>query len=89
MPVISTFYGMVVLMFYFDNKKHNRPHIHVQYGEFEVVLSINEGDVLEGDFPISRMKLIQAWIEIHREELLEDWELAVTGQKVNKIEPLR
>jgi hypothetical protein len=35
------------------------------------------------------MKLVQAWIEIHREELLADWQLAVEGQQPFKIEPLR
>ena len=47
MPVISTFYGISILMFYFDDKRHYRPHIHAQYGGFEAVISINEGDVLE------------------------------------------
>ena len=47
MPVISMFYGIIVLMYYFDNKKHHLPHIHVQYAEQEVVLSIPNGEVLE------------------------------------------
>jgi hypothetical protein len=89
MPVISTFYGIIVLMFYFDNKKHHRPHVHAQYGEFEAVISIDDGEVLEGNLPISRMRLVQAWIEIHRDELVTNWRLAVTGQQPSKIEPLR
>ena len=43
MPVISMFYGVIVLMYYFDNKKHHLPHIHAQYGEEEAVISIPEG----------------------------------------------
>jgi hypothetical protein len=89
MPVISMFYGIIVLMFYFDNRKHHRPHIHVQYGEFGAIISIDDGDVLEGDLPKSRMKLVQAWIEIHRDELMADWQLAVEGQQPFKIEPLK
>jgi len=57
MPVISMFYGIIILMFYFDNKKHHRPHIHVQYAEHEAIISIDNGEVLEGDLPGSKMKL--------------------------------
>ena len=48
MPVISMFYGVIVLMYYFDNKKHHLPHIHAQYGEEEAVISIPEGEIIEG-----------------------------------------
>jgi len=34
-------------------------------------------------------RLVQAWIEIHRDELMADWTLAVNGQPVFKIEPLK
>ncbi len=89
MPVISMFYGVIVLMYYFDNKKHHLPHIHAQYGEEEAVISIPEGSVIEGSLRTAKLKLVQAWIEIHRDELMADWELAVNGQAVFKIEPLK
>jgi hypothetical protein len=89
MPVISMFYGVIVLMYYFDNRKHQMPHIHLKYGEEEAVVSIPEGILIEGSLRANKMKLAQAWIEIHRDELMADWELAVNGQQVFKIEPLR
>jgi hypothetical protein len=89
MPVISAFYGVTILMFYFDDRRHRLPHIHAQYGEFEAVISVDDGDVLEGDLPKSKMKLVQAWIEIHKDELLANWQSAVKGQEVSKIEPLK
>jgi len=89
MPVISIFYGITILMFYFDDRRHYRPHIHAQYGEFEAVISIDDGDVLEGDLPKPKMKLVQAWVEIHKVELMTNWRLAVEGQKLFKIEPLK
>ncbi len=89
MPVISMFYGVIVLMYYFDNKKHHLPHIHAQFGEDEAVISIPEGSVIEGSLRTAKLKLVQAWIEIHRDELMADWELAVNGQAVFKIEPLK
>jgi hypothetical protein len=89
MPLISSFYGIFIFFYYSDNRKHHRPHIHVQYGEFEAVVDIDEGNILEGDIPRSKLKLVQAWIEIHKEELMFNWRLAVIGKKPNKIEPLR
>ena len=89
MPVISMFYGILILMFSFDNKKHHLPHIHAQYAEHSAIIAIDSGEVMDGDLPRSKMKLVQAWIEIHREELLADWQLAVEGQQPFKIEPLK
>ncbi|MCX5807035.1 MAG: DUF4160 domain-containing protein [Proteobacteria bacterium] len=89
MPIISMFYGIIVLMFYFDNKKHHLPHIHAQYAEHEAIIGIDDGTILEGNLPTSKMKLIQAWIEIHRDELIADWRMSVEGQQPFKIEPLK
>ena len=89
MPVISMFYGIIVLMYYFDNRRHQQSHIHVQYGDEEAVISIPDGEVIEGSLRRTKLKLVQAWVELHRDELMADWTLAVTGQPVFKIDPLR
>ena len=89
MPVISLFYGLIVSMYYLDTKKHNLPHIHVRYGEREGVYQIPDGELLEGMLPSNKEKLIKAWIEIHKEDLMANWSLAVTGNKVFNIEPLK
>jgi hypothetical protein len=89
MPVISMFYGVVVLMYYFDNRKHHLPHIHVQHAEDEAVIGIPDGEVIEGSIQKAKLRLVQAWIEIHREELMRNWELAIAGESVLKIEPLK
>lgn len=89
MPVISTFYGVVIMMFFFDNRRHSRPHIHAQYAEYEALVAIDNGDVLEGGLPVRQMRMVLAWIEIHYEELMADWRLAVQGQQLAKIEPLK
>ena len=88
-PVISMFYGIIVSMYYLDTKKHNSPHVHISYQGKEAVIAIPSGEILEGDVKPSKLKLVQAWIEIHNEELMADWELAVKGQPIFKIEPLR
>ena len=83
------FYGVIVSLYFLDNKQHKKPHIHARYQEDEAVVSITDGEVLEGRLPPSKMRLLLAWIEIHRDELAADWELAVSGQQPYKIEPLR
>jgi hypothetical protein len=72
-----------------DNRRHRTPHIHVTYQGQEAVVSIPDGNLLEGELPLNKMKLLQAWIEIHQDELVADWELAVKGQLPYKIEPLK
>tara|TARA_R110001592_G_C13102624_1_gene744319 strand:- start:453 stop:722 length:270 start_codon:yes stop_codon:yes gene_type:complete len=88
MPILSMFYGVVVYMFFYDNQKHNLPHIHVEFAEYSAVIDIEEGNLLDGNLPKNKMKLVQAWLEIHREEVLADWSLAVRGLPVQKIKPL-
>ena len=89
MPSISMFYGIIVYMYFMDNKQHHRPHIHAKYQDREVVVSIPDGDVLDGSIPNAKMKLLDAWIELHRDELMADWELTVSGQNPYRIDPLR
>ena len=89
MPVISMFYGIIVMMYFIDNKKHKKPHLHVKYQNQESVVSIPEGELLEGKMKANKLKLVQAWIEIHKEDLMADWELAVNGEHPFPVEPLR
>ena len=89
MPVISLFQGLIIYMFYLDNKQHNLPHIHVKYNEHEGIYSIPDGNLLEGSLPSAKQKLVLAWIELRKEDLMADWQLAVNGQKVFAIEPLK
>lgn len=89
MPVISMFYGLIVSMYYLDTKQHKLPHIHVKYSGMEAVYEIPGGRLLEGSMPSNKEKLLLAWIEIHREDLMANWELAVTGNQVFKIDPLK
>ncbi|MCY4427025.1 MAG: DUF4160 domain-containing protein [Halieaceae bacterium] len=65
------------------------PHIHAEYAGEQAVFSIEEGELLAGAIPNKQIRLVQAWIEIHREELKADWQLAVNGEEVFRIEPLK
>ena len=89
MPTISMFYGILVLMFYRDNRRHHLPHIHVRYQGEEASVAIEDGNILEGAFPAKQLKMVHAWIEIHKEDLMVDWELAVNGDEPFRISPLQ
>jgi len=83
------FYGIIIQLFFFDSDKHNKPHIHAKYGEFKASIDIETATVLEGDLPNRQLRLVQAWIEIHKDELAANWVLAVEGDSPFKIEPLK
>ena len=88
MPVLSMFYGIIIRMQSERGGKHHVPHIHVICGDDESVFSL-DGEELEGTIQNSKMKLVVAWIEIHKEELKADWKLLEEGEPFFKIEPLR
>ncbi len=88
MPIISMFYGIIIRMYLLDNKHHNIPHIHAKYAEYEASISIADGEVLAGQLPRKQLRLVQAWIELRRDELAADWELALSDEKLYKIAPL-
>lgn len=89
MPVISMFYGIIVQLYFFDNDKHNLPHIHIKYAEYNASIAIETGEILAGNFPNKQLKLVQAWIEIHKDELMANWSLAIEGNALFKIDPLK
>jgi hypothetical protein len=89
MPTISMFYGILVAMFFEDNDRHHLPHIHVRYSGKTASIAIEDGRLLAGVCPPKQLKLVQAWIEIHKDELFADWELAVAGERPYPIAPLQ
>jgi hypothetical protein len=72
-------------MFFND---HNPPHFHVVYGDFKAVININD-EIVEGFMPKRALKLVFEWMELHKIELLANWELTQNGELPNKIEPLK
>lgn len=77
MPIISMFYGIIISLYYFDNNQHNTPHIHVKFQENEAVINILTSEIIKGEIKSNKLKLVLAWIEIHRDELMADWSLAI------------
>ena len=84
MPEICRFYGIIIQMFYRD---HNPPHFHVQYGDYRAIVNITN-EVIEGNMPKRALKLVFEWMEIHKDELMVNWNLTQKGELPNKIDPL-
>ena len=89
MPELSRFFGIIIRMFVEAGAQHSRPHFHAYYQEYAAVFDINTVESLGGDLPTPQRRLVEAWVEIHREELRKDWDLLQSGQPPVKIEPLR
>ena len=87
-PVLSMFFGIIVHMYKELGGKHNKPHIHAEYSGDEVVVAL-DGTVLEGGLPKAKMKLLEAWMEIHRDELEANWKLLSNGEQFFRIDPLK
>lgn len=88
MPVLSTFFGIIVRMYKENGGKHKMPHIHAEYSGDEVVVTL-DGEILEGGIPKSKMKLLDAWMVIHREDLEANWTLLSSGEQFFRIDPLK
>lgn len=88
MPVLSTFFGIIVRMYKELGGRHNLPHIHAEYSGEEIVIAL-DGTVLEGSLPKNKMKLLDAWMEIHREDLEANWKLLSNGEQFFRIDPLK
>lgn len=88
MPTLSVFFGIIIKMYREINSRHNLPHIHAEFQDSEAVISL-EGEVLSGELPPKKIKLVLAWIEIHNDDLYANWKLLSEGQEFFRIDPLR
>jgi len=88
MPTISMFYGILIRM-YFAPGEHGPAHLHAYYGIDSAKFSIPEGELIAGSLSRKQIRLVQAWIELHQDELLADWALVMNGEQPFLVEPLR
>jgi hypothetical protein len=88
MPTITMFYGIIIRMFV-DEEKHNLPHFHAIYAEYEATIGF-DGEVIKGKpLPSKQMQLIKAWTLLHQEELEANWKLLNNNEPPFKIDPLK
>jgi len=84
MPEISRFLGIIIAMYY---KDHSPPHFHAIYGEYDITIEIESG-IINGRFPRRALRLVLEWLEIHKDELFENWQLAEQRKPLKGIAPL-
>jgi hypothetical protein len=83
-PEISRFLGIVIAIYY---REHGPANFHAKYGDFEITVEIENG-VVQGHFPRRALGHVMEWYALHKDELLEDWNLARDRQPLKKIPPL-
>ncbi|MBQ0014886.1 MAG: DUF4160 domain-containing protein [Oscillospiraceae bacterium] len=88
MPELTRFNNIIIYMYFTDNDKHHKPHIHVKYNGQEVILGI-DGTKLRGDIPRKQLRKVRKWIKIHEEELYDAWNKAVRGMEFDSIDPYK
>lgn len=88
MPTISMFYGIIIRMYYAPDE-HPPPHFHVYYAEHAAKVNIQTCEITDGRLPNKQAKLVLAWAELHKEELMANWKLVMNGEEPFKIQPLQ
>ena len=86
---VSAFLGMIFYMYPEKNGRHNRPNVHVVYGDDECVLSIPDGEVLAGEIPGRQLRNAQTFIDMRMDELMLNWKLCMEGKDVVWVDPIR
>ena len=84
MPVICRFLGIIIYMNWAD---HPLPHFHARYGDYEITVEISTG-VVCGEFLKRTIRAVLEWLDEHKMELLENWDLAQQRELLNPIQPL-
>jgi len=88
MPLISQFYGILIYIYMETDGQHNTPHFHARCAEFRAVFDL-DGNLIKGELPNNKRKLIEAWCSLHREELNAAWIAWNEGSEIVKIKGLR
>ena len=87
MPVISSFYGIIIRMYFNDDERHHTPHFHAKYAEYNASFDL-DGNIIAGKFPNRQTKYVVAWADIHRDELGALWEIMQKDEQYFKIKGL-
>lgn len=89
MPELSRFYGIIIRMYSEPSERHSLAHFHAYYQEHVAVFSISPVALLSGTLPRRQQRLVEAWAELHEEELVDDWNLLHDGERPSPISPLQ
>ena len=88
MPELSRFYGIIIRMYMEAGEPHHLPHFHAYYQDDVAVMGLDPVNLIAGQLPRRQTRLVEAWAELHEEELLEAWQRLQSGQLPSPIDPL-
>lgn len=89
MPELARFFGIIIRMFAEPETPHHEPHFHAYYQNDVGIYSIVKLEIIAGHLPRRQQRLVEAWAELHQDELIENWDRLQSGQPPERIEPLR
>lgn len=89
MPELSRFFGIIIRMYAEVNEPHHISHFHAYYQDQVAVYNIDSIEIISGTLPKRQQRLVEAWAELHKAELLADWERLQEGRKPLPIDPLK
>jgi Domain of unknown function (DUF4160) len=88
-PELSRFFGIIIRMFAEVGAQHHIPHFHAYYQEQVGIFGVDPVEVIAGSLPRRQKRLVEAWAELHQDELMADWETLQAGRTPRPIEPLK
>ena len=88
MPVISSFFGIIIRMYFTDDEQHHTPHFHAKYGKDSASFDLH-GNIIAGGLPPKQTKYVVAWADIHHDELAALWDIMQSGGEYFKIKGLK
>lgn len=89
MPEIARFLGIIIRMYVETGQKHSKPHFHAYYQGAVAIYNIETIELISGELPRRQMRFVEAWAELHQEELLKNWDRLQSGHAPEKVEPLQ
>jgi hypothetical protein len=88
MPELSRFFGIIIRMYWEISAPHHSPHFHAYYQDDVAIYGVDPVELIAGSLPRRQRRLVEAWAELHQQELMDDWQRLQTGQSPLPIQPL-
>lgn len=89
MPEISRFFGVIIRMYVEPGAPHHHPHLHAYCQNVVGIYRIDQIEMIAGSLDRREQRLVEAWIVLHQNELLENWERLQSGELPFKVAPLK
>lgn len=88
MPELCRFLGIIIRMYAEPDTPHHKPHFHAYYQEHVGIYGLDTLELIGGSLPQRQQRLVEAWAELHQQELLADWQRLQQGKRPVPIRPL-